>query len=573
MSGRDATTAFATTLVDEWARLGVRHAVVSPGSRNAPLLLALTRDGRIHVDVALDERSAGFRALGSGLATGTPAIVCCTSGSAATNLHPAVVEAHHARVPLLVCTADRPPELRDTGAGQTIDQTDLYGPAVRWFVDPGPPTDIPDAGPTWRALACRAFAAAVGVPPGPAHVNLPFREPLLPTGADLVPAPGRANGAPWTTVTQSTDAVPDDTASRVAQLVREHERGVVVIGWGAQASAAEIHAFAEASGWPVLADAISGHRRGPRAISTYEALLRVPRFADAHRPDAVVRFGAPLTSKVANGWLAEAAHQVIVDPAAAWLDPSHTATELVVTAPDEFLAAVLRTLNPESDGGGLGPWSAVWRDAEARARRAVDAVLDRADVAFEGRIVRDIAAGLSDGDALVVASSLPVRALEWCMTPREGVDVFSNRGVNGIDGFVSTALGIASSGRRVVGVCGDLCFLHDTNGLLGAHRDGARVAANATFVVIDNRGGGIFSFLPPRELDEFEQLFATPQDVDLVSVARAHGVDAERVDDFDVLKGDLVGGDVRVFVVPVDRDTSVAKHREVWDAVGDALRV
>ena len=571
MSGRDATTAFATTLVDEWARLGVRHAVVSPGSRNAPLLLALARDGRIRVDVALDERSAGFRALGSGLATGIPAIVCCTSGSAATNLHPAVVEAHHARVPLLVCTADRPPELRDTGAGQTVDQINLYGPAVRWFVDPGPPTDTPDAGPMWRALACRAFAAAVGRPAGPAHVNLPFREPLLPTGADLVPAPGRANGVPWTTVTQSSDAVTDDTASRFAQLVRDHERGVVVIGWGAQVSAATVDAFAEASGWPVLADAISGYRRGSHAVSTYEALLRVPSFAEAHSPDIVVRLGAPLTSRVANGWLAEVAHQVIVDPESAWLDPSHTAAQIVVSAPDDLLTAVLRTLTRQSDG--RGGWSAVWRDAEARARRALDAALDRAEVALEGRIARDVAAGLADGDVLVVASSLPVRALEWCMAPRDGIDVFSNRGVNGIDGFVSTALGIASSGRRVVALCGDLCFLHDTNGLLGAHRDGVRVAANATFVVIDNRGGGIFSFLPPRELDEFEHLFATPQDVDLVGVARAHGVDAERVDDLDALKGDVVGDDVRVLVVPVDRDASVARHRELWDAVGVALRV
>src|SRR5262245_58372196 len=293
MSSRDATTAFAATLVDEWARAGVSHAVVSPGSRNAPLVLALARDGRFAVEVVLDERSAAFRALGIGLATGVPAVVCCTSGSAATNLHPAVVEAHHARVPMLVCTADRPPELRDTGAGQTIDQTNLYGTAVRWFVDPGPPADTPDAGRVWRALASRAFASALGPPGGPVHLNLPFREPLLPTGAELVPAPGRADGAPWTTLTTARAGASEEVVDRLARTVRDHERGLLVVGWGTNVTQATVDAFAAASGWPVLADAISGHRSGDRVISTYEALLRTQSFAAAHVPDVVVRLGAP----------------------------------------------------------------------------------------------------------------------------------------------------------------------------------------------------------------------------------------------------------------------------------------
>jgi 2-succinyl-5-enolpyruvyl-6-hydroxy-3-cyclohexene-1-carboxylate synthase len=262
---------------------------------------------------------------------------------------------------------------------------------------------------------------------------------------------------------------------------------------------------------------------------------------------------------------------VIVDPHRAWLDPAHRAAEIVVAEPDDLLHAAVGDLGAGRDRD-VTAWRAAWTDAEQRARQAIDEVLDRAAAAFDGRVARDVAAGVADGGALVVASSLPVRALEWCMAPRDGVDIFSNRGVNGIDGFVSTALGIAASGRPVVALCGDLCFLHDTNGLLGAHRRGSPVAASATFVVIDNRGGGIFSFLPPRELDEFEWLFATPQTVDLVEVARSHGVDAGHVDDLAQLKGDLVGDGVRVLVVPVDRDGSVARHRELWDAVAAALR-
>jgi 2-succinyl-5-enolpyruvyl-6-hydroxy-3-cyclohexene-1-carboxylate synthase len=566
MSERDATTAFATALVDEWARAGVRHAVVSPGSRNAPLVLALARDGRLQVDVVLDERSAGFRALGVGRATGIPAIVCCTSGSAATNLLPAVVEAHHGRVPLVVCTADRPPELRDTGAGQTIDQTALYGTAVRWFCDPGPPIDQPDAGAVWRSLASRAFAAAVGAPPGPVHLNLPFREPLVPTGAPLVDAPGRADGAPWTVAESPRVHARAEVVERLAEHVRRHERGVLVVGWGAEVAPSTVDAFARATGWPVLADAISGQRRGPHVVSTYEALLRAPGFA-AHRPEVVVRIGAPLTSKVANAWLGRATRQVVVDPYAGWLDPAHTASELVVGTPEQVLDAVVRVMG---DRAAATAWSDAWHDAERRARWAIDAVLDSAEAAYEGRILRDVAAAIRDDATLAVASSLPVRALEWCMAPRDGLRVLANRGTNGIDGFVSTVMGVAASGRPVVGVCGDLCFLHDTNGLLGANDRGAD-SAPATFVVIDNDGGGIFSFLPPAELDEFETLFATPQGVDLVTVARAHGVDAERLDDLGALKGDVLGDGVTVLVVPVDREASVARHRALWEAVAAAV--
>jgi 2-succinyl-5-enolpyruvyl-6-hydroxy-3-cyclohexene-1-carboxylate synthase len=559
-SKRDANAAFARALVDEWARAGLTDAVVAPGSRSAPLALALDRDERVRVHVVLDERSAAFRALGLGLATGRPAAVVCTSGTAAANFHPAVIEASYARVPLLVCSADRPPELHDAGAGQTVDQTHLYGRAVRWFCEPGPPDDQPGAGATWRALASRAYAETVGPVPGPVHCNLAFREPLLPSGAQLVDAPGRAGGQPWTRSTTTERAAAPADAARLADHVRANPRGLLVAGWGAGVIPETAERFAIASGWPVLADPISQLRTGPQSISAYEALLRVPEFAAAHRPDLVVRIGAALTSKVATAWLDPTVPQVLVDAHDNWLDPHHAVSERYTADPERLLRAVTDALAPRPPA----PWLDDWLRFEQRARAAIDTTLDGSPVPCEGLVARDLAAALPDGATLAVASSVPVRALEWCMAPRAGLRVIANRGANGIDGFVSTVLGVATANGSAptVALMGDLCFLHDVNGLLGA-------TAPATFVVLDNDGGGIFSYLPPAELPEFERLFATPHGLDLVEIARAHGAAAERVDDV----GKLVeaarapADGPRVLVIPLDRAAGVERHRALWAAV------
>jgi len=563
MTARDVNSSFAATLVDEWARSGVIDAVVAPGSRSTPLALALARDERLRVQIVLDERSAAFRALGLALATGRPVVVLCTSGTAAANFHPAVVEASYARVPLIVCTADRPPELRDTGAGQTIDQVRLYGTAVRWFCDPGPPMDEPEVVPVWRSLACRAVAEAVGPPAGPVHLNLPFREPLVPTGSPLVEAPGRPGGRPWTVSIPATRAPAPADVARLAELVRAHPKGVLVAGWGADVQPTIAARFAECAGWPVLADPTSQLRVPPFAISTYEALLRAPGFAIAHRPDLVVRVGAPLTSKIATAWLEPSIAQVVVDPDDQWLDPHRAASERFAVDAGALLSAVADELGPDTSPSG---WLGDWQQAERGARVAIDATLDRAGDPIEARVARDVAAALPDGATLVVASSLPIRALEWSMAPRTGLRVLANRGANGIDGFVSTVAGVARANEpaMTVGLCGDLCFLHDTNGLLGA-------PAPATFVVLDNDGGGIFSFLPPAELPEFEPLFATPHGLDLVEVARAHGVAAERIEDIGKLGDAIASDEPRVLVVPIDRTKSVERHRELWDAVARAI--
>jgi 2-succinyl-5-enolpyruvyl-6-hydroxy-3-cyclohexene-1-carboxylate synthase len=583
---RDATTAFARALVDEWVRAGVTDAVVAPGSRSTPLALALAREPRCRVHVHVDERSAGGFALGLARASGRPAVLLCTSGTAAALFHAAVLEAHHGRVPLVVCTADRPPELLDVGAGQTVQQRGLYGGAVRWAAAPGPPEDRPGVGAEWRHLGARSVVAATGPPAGPVHLDLAFREPLVPSGAPPVDASGRADGRPWVESHVAVPAPDERTVAELAGLVREQARGVVVAGWGAGVEVDTAVRFAAVTGWPLLADPLSGLRVGPDAISTYEALLRVPAFADAHRPDAVLRVGALPTGKTLPAWLRGVTPTVLVDPDGAWLDPGRDATTRLACDPEMLLTAVADVVehddHDDRQGSGDHAWRDDWRGAERSARRAIDEVCDATDELFEGRIARDVVAALPDGAILAVASSMPVRDVEAFAARRDGVRFLANRGVNGIDGFVSTVLGAAAAahaepgGGPVVGLLGDLCFLHDVNGLVGA----AGRDVDAVLVVVDNDGGGIFSFLPQASSDavsaaDFEAVFGTPHGLDLSAVARAHGVDCEIVEhagDLDQrIKEGIAAGGVHVVLVRTDRSTNVARHRAVWDAVQDAV--
>lgn len=580
---RDAGTSFARALVDEWARAGVGHAVLSPGSRSAPVALALAHDGRLALHVVLDERSAAFFALGIGRSTGRPAVVLCTSGTAAANLHPAVLEAHHGRVPLVVVTADRPPELRDVGAAQTVDQVRIFGSAPRWFHDAELPVDRPGAPAAWRALGARSVVEALGPPPGPVHLNLPFAEPLVPTGGPLVDAPGRPGGEPWVRRREGKEAATPGLVEGLADLVASTDRGVVVAGWGADAPAREVTRFAETAGWPVLADPLSGLREGPSAVSTYDALVRHPAFGDAHRPDLVVRLGAAPTSKALARWLdgsggpAGPVPEVVVGGAGAWLDPDHRAREVIAASPGPLLDAVAERLGLAGRAGRLGgasAWAGTWRDAEAAARAAIDGHLDADDEPFDGRVARDVHDAVPAAGTLLVASSMPVRDLETFARPRRGVRVLANRGVNGIDGFVSTVLGAAagSGSSATVALLGDLCLLHDAGGMLAS----AAAGVDAVLVVVDNDGGGIFSFLAQADHpDDFELLFGAPQPVDVAKVAAGYGipaVPAERAADVGpaVLRA-LDAGGVRMVHVRTDRHANVARHEAVWRAVGEAV--
>jgi 2-succinyl-5-enolpyruvyl-6-hydroxy-3-cyclohexene-1-carboxylate synthase len=578
----NASQALALTLVDELARGGVRHACLSPGSRSAPLALALADDERISLHVLLDERSAGFAALGIAKAARAPALVLTTSGTAAANLHPAVLEAHHARTPLLVITADRPPELRDTGATQTIDQLRLFGDAVRWFAEVGAETGLP-APALWRSVAARACIAARSSPPGPVHLNVPLREPLVPIpeegsvdrdaagaaegGVDPDP-PGAAEGAPWTASPPSVALPPVDDLEALAAEIGRRERGLLVAG-ACDVDSGPVLALARLAGWPVLAEPASNLRRGDGAVAHYDALLRVDRFRAEHTPDLVLRVGSLGVSKELLAWLGRDVPQVLVDIDGAWLDARRAVRTLVRADAGALCAALGARVRPRAPQ----TWLESWRRADARARAAIEEVLSREGRATEPAAARDLAAALPDGSTLVVAASMSVRDLDWFMAPRAGLRVLANRGANGIDGFTSTALGAALAAEGpVAALCGDLSLLHDQNGLLFA-RD---ARPDAVLVVLNNDGGGVFSFLPQAAFPEhFEELFGTPQGVDLEDLARLHALGyarAERRDDLAPALHDALGaGGTHLVEIATDRAANVELHRRIWDAVEHAL--
>jgi 2-succinyl-5-enolpyruvyl-6-hydroxy-3-cyclohexene-1-carboxylate synthase len=548
---------FAATLVDEWVRDGLTDAVVCPGSRSTPLALALAGHPGVRVHVHHDERSGAFLALGLGLATGRPAAVLCTSGTAAAELHPAVVEADLAAVPLLVCTADRPPELRDVGAPQAIDQVHLYGRAVRWFGDPG----VPDEGgrDRWRPLAARAYAAATGERPGPVHLNLPFREPLVGTPGDLPPP--RRGGEAWTAAEPlgRAEAPPVDLAPRT----------LVVAGAAPGLDGDLVHAVAAARGWPVVAEPRSAAwRTAGTAVSHLDALLRSPRAAHLLRPEAVLRLGAPGSSRVVNEWLAATEATEVVVGSPGWSDPAGTAAVVV----DGDAGAFLRGLARVAPAPG---WLDRWQAASAAAEKALAVELDALDAPTEPGVARAVAAALPAGARLVVSSSMPIRDVERYAAPRGDVVVLANRGANGIDGVVSTAVGVAAgSGRPTALLIGDIALLHDSNGLLGAAGRGV----DLTVVVVDNDGGGIFSFLPQATAlaaDRFEALFGTPHGLDLAALAAAFGADARHLDPGEdagaAVAAAVAAGGLRVLVVRTDRAANVAAHRRLDEAVAAAV--
>jgi 2-succinyl-5-enolpyruvyl-6-hydroxy-3-cyclohexene-1-carboxylate synthase len=567
-----------TTLVDEWARAGVRHAVVCPGSRSTPLALALADDPRLEVHVRLDERSAGFVALGLGLESGRPAVVCVTSGTAAAELHPAVVEAHHARVPLLVCTADRPPELHDVGAPQTIAQPDLYASALRWGVDLG----VADwsARAAWRSLGARAVLETMAGPlgPGPVHVNLPAREPLV--GTALAPPPGRDDGRPWHRVAAAAARDEPDvtTAADDTGVGRLPRRGAIVAGAGIDDPGAVL-ALADALGWPVLADPRSGCRRaGPGVVAAADALLRDEAFAASCRPEVVVRLGEPWVSRVVSEWIdaaaTDGAAQVLVDPHWAWRDPGRGVDVLVRALPSAWCRALRRAT---AAGASAAPaWRQRWGRAEAAAQDAIDAWCQDVTELNEPALAR-VVAGAGAPTPLVVSSSMPVRDLERyapaAPAPRR---VLANRGASGIDGVTSTALGVATSAGRAVALVGDLAFLHDLTALVRPEDGGPSLVV----VVVDNGGGGIFHFLPTAstvERDRFERLFATPQAVDVADAARGLGVAVADVDDVGAVEPAIETG-LRspgvsvVRAVVGDRERNVVLHEQLDARVGAAVR-
>ena len=560
---------------DELARCGVTDACTSPGSRNTPILLTLARDERITCWSHIDERCAAFFALGAAKASGRPVVLTCTSGTAAANYVPAVIEAWHARVPLIVLTADRPPELRDVGAGQTIDQLKLYGDAVKWFVEVGVHEADPERIRWIRTLACRAVFTALDERPGPVHLNMPLREPLVLDAPLRAEEPyGRPDGLPWVTIGHPQRATP------TAESVHAFTRTVFVAGSLGAGSHAEaltrgrgLARFAERARVPLLADPLSNARTGNAAIAHYDLLLRpggLPQ-GDAFKPDVVCRIGELPTSKPLRLWLQSLdvpQIQFADDPA--WQDPSGRLLQQRI-AP---LGAVLDAIQEDEIVPDDSDWLDRWLAADRTARQAIDTTIGTGELS-EPVVAALLGAVLPAEATLFVASSMPIRDVEEFVAVRDDPPrTLSNRGANGIDGTVSSAFGAAAAGDGpVVLLIGDVALAHDIGGLLAASRLGLKL----TIVLLNNDGGGIFHFLPVAgEQDAFEQHVATPHGLHFVHAARLYGCEhmlVKTVTDLrDAIGASLSSNGPTILEVRTNRAANRELHRAVQDAVIRSLR-
>lgn len=592
------TALWARAFLDELARGGVREVVLAPGSRSTPLVLAAAEDGRFRLFPLLDERSAGFFAVGLARATGRPPAVITTSGTAVANLMPAVAEASAGEVPLLLLTADRPHRFRDSDANQTMDQVRLFGGLCRGFFDVPPPRAQEVHLRHLRVQAARAVALAVGTPPGPVHVNFPFDKPLEPlvwqgrrvgegeggkegTGDGEGPRGeetgglwaekgegwlGRAAGEPFTRILPRRGGVGPLELAEFARSLQNARRGLIVAGpvRKPREVGQAVLALGAATGFPVLADPLSGARFAPSGgalrVAGYDLFLRSPAVRESLAPDVVVRVGASPTSGALLEYLGAhaGARQLVVDDGHRWKDHPALAHEYYLAPPEELLAGAADLLSPGADGAWKEAWGRVG-EVVAEVRRA----WPPAEL-LEGDVLGAVVESLPEGACLLVASSMPIRELDAFVSPSERpLRVFGNRGVSGIDGLVSTTAGLAAAASPVVGVLGDLAFLHDLGALVAVKTLGLEVL----FVVINNNGGGIFHTLPVRAFEPaFTPYFVAPHGLEFEGVARWLGFAYEGVEDRPGLEAALargVGGSgTRVVEVKIRRVRAHARRAE-----------
>src|SRR5712692_2473568 len=594
------TYAYAGAFVDELQRAGVRNVVICPGSRSTPLAIAFAAQPAIRTWIHVDERSAAYFGLGMAKQLHQPVALLCTSGTAAANFLPALVEAKLTHVPLLILTADRPHELRDNGAPQSIDQNRLYGTYVKWFVEVALPEATNAALRYIRTIAVRAAALTQAIPAGPVHLNLPFREPLTPepipdqplpqvTQRDLVAWQGRSSNAPYVEVRNALPGAP--TATTIAylmDLLHRARRGLIIVGPNDDPPLAEpLARLAQHIGYPILADPLSQLRCGDHdqsmVLSSYDAFLRIDSFIESAQPELVLRFGAMPTSKPVLLYLKRYAScpLVVIDGHGGWEEPTQLASEIIHADPASLSQVLLNILEHHDDNEEKQPpvsqqWIIMWQNADRVTRQTIQAAIQDFNELFEGRVFTELANLVPDGTTLYTGNSMPVRDLDtFFWSTRERIRIMGNRGANGIDGVVSSALG-ASAGagqdRPTILVLGDLSFFHDLNGLLAARLH----ELNLTIVLINNDGGGIFSFLPQAAYPEhFEQLFGTPTGLDFRLAVQMYGGQFQKIDSWEqfrkaVSRGLLTGG-LHVIEIPTERTSNVKMHRQLWEATEKAI--
>ncbi|REB06373.1 2-succinyl-5-enolpyruvyl-6-hydroxy-3-cyclohexene-1-carboxylic-acid synthase [Sporosarcina sp. BI001-red] len=567
MDNRKTLTNHVRRMAESLVRMGVGHAVISPGSRSTPLAYALASTELVDAHLHVDERSAGFFALGLAKATQQPVVLLCTSGTAASNYHPAVTEAFYARVPLIVITADRPHELRDVGAPQAIRQMGMFGQHIKYDVD----LPIPEESAAVDDYLDRQIARAVGMsvtePKGPVHLNAPFREPLLIDFEQELPTvtfmERIAGGTTFTT----------GQKNQVCDLISSATRGLLVMGECLPGfDKGQVWAFAERMNWPVICDPISNLRSEvPDAcrhlcIDSYDALLKNETFAAQAGPDTVIRIGPNPVSKPLTLFLKRVRPQtfMIVDESPIFRDPLGIATHhLQVNAMD--------VLSVEASTHQEASFTEMWSTANDVAAELTRSY--RSKEVHEGDYVRTLLASLPDGSDLISGSSMPIRDLDTYFQKTErDIAIFSNRGVNGIDGVVSTALGIQTARKRPSWLLiGDLSFMHDVNGLLISRMQ----TVDLTIIVSNNDGGGIFSYLPQASIpNHFEQLFGTPTGLSFAPLAEMYGIQYDSASSIEQLEsqlGEEKTAPLRIIEMISIREQNLQAHREMWNAIGEEL--
>ncbi|NEQ44890.1 MAG: 2-succinyl-5-enolpyruvyl-6-hydroxy-3-cyclohexene-1-carboxylic-acid synthase [Leptolyngbya sp. SIOISBB] len=582
---RNTNTVWASVLVETLARLGLTTAVISPGSRSTPLVVACASHPQIQAIPILDERSASFFALGVAKASGQPTVLVCTSGTAGANYFPAVIEAYESNVPLLILTADRPPELRDCASGQTIDQQKLFGDYVRGYRELAlPETTIPQLR-YLRQVMAQMWQQSQFPVAGPVHINCPFRDPLAPIAephSDLQQTlVAQVNSTFFSHLT--TQTAPTLLATPTMALptaLGQTERGLIIAGPHSTASAAADRVYCEAIstlakqlGWPVLADGLSPLRNhaqlNPHLISTYDLLLRHQSHAAALVPEQVLQLGPLPTSKVLRQWLATIDPQRwILDCSGRNRDPLHGQAMLLPMTIAALIAQLTsRTLSTNLADSAYGRQ---WQHRDAIACQRLGEKLATLEPLFEAKLSWLLPNLMSPKTPLMIANSMPVRDVEWFWPLNDrGIRPYFSRGANGIDGTLSTAMGVAHHHGQAVLLTGDLALLHDSNGFLNARMR----SGHLTILLINNQGGGIFESLPIAQFDPpFEKFFATPQQVDFAALATVHQIDYEQITTWEMLAdrlSELPTTGVRLLELQCDRKRDAQLRSTLLESAGD----
>ncbi|MEH7113996.1 2-succinyl-5-enolpyruvyl-6-hydroxy-3-cyclohexene-1-carboxylic-acid synthase [Neobacillus niacini] len=574
MSHQATLTAYLVAFVAELVQTGITDVVVSPGSRSTPMAMVMAEHPDVNIHIHVDERSAAFFALGIAKATNKPVAILCTSGTAAANYFPAIVEARYSRVPLLVLTADRPHELRDVGAPQAIDQIHLYGHHVKWFADMALPDNSKDVIRYARTVSARAAAIATAAPAGPVHLNFPFREPLIPKlDGETFQLEERPKG--YVHVRNGELTIDEDEFKKISLKLNSYKNGIIVCGnIGDEQFAQAVTDLSAALRFPILADPLSQLRSGKHSleniVEAYDTFLRNEDAKVYLKPDVIVRFGAMPVSKALTIFLKEnhQADQLVIDGAGGWRDPASLSTEMIYCNESIFCERLLALTEKRESAEYLEKWLEVNNLTKANM-----ALIKDSQKLSEGRLFYQIADLLPEGATLFVGNSMPIRDLDsFFLNNQKSIKVIANRGANGIDGTVSAALGAALYSQPLYLVLGDLTFFHDLNGLIAAKLYGIDIQ----IIVVNNNGGGIFSFLPQSEHPKnFELLFGTPLNLEFEHAVRMFNGNFTKVKDWEHLSelmnpsAEVKG--LNVYEVVTNRESNLTEHREFWRIVSQEI--